>query len=245
MNELLQRFLRDPMGSVKRAVLKTIVLPIKYGRGRDYDAAGYWSDRFQEYAMAMKGVGCEGLSEKDNWDARQRALGVLEHVFRQEGVVWDGLRVLEIGCGNGFYADYFQKAGVRDYTGVDITDALFAALREKFPSCRFVRQDITAGGVDGRHDLVLMMDVIQHIVDKEKLLSALRHVRDALNDGGIFVVAPLTAASRRHLFHVHRWSLEEMNAVFGPDYAKRIVSFRPGEDLVVIRQERRQGSVNL
>lgn len=237
MNELLQRFLRDPIGSVKRIILKTIVLPIKYGRGRDYDAANYWSGRFHEHAMAMKGVGCEGLSEKDNQEARQQALGVLEHVFRQEGFALGGSRVLEIGCGNGFYTGYFQKAGVRDYTGVDITDALFPALREKFPSCRFVRQDITAGGVNGRYDLVLMMDVIQHIVDKEKLLSALRHIRDALNGGGIFVVAPLTAVSRRHLFHVHCWSLEEINAVFGADYARKSIPFRKGEDLAVVRRQ--------
>lgn len=235
MSESFLKFLKDPVGLIKRIFLKIVLLPLKYGKGGDYNAADYWRDRFQKYDMTMKGVGCEGLTEKDNWAARQHALRILRDVCRRENVRFPELRVLEIGCGNGFYTEYLRSSGVVHYTGIDITDALFAQLKKKFLDYQFVRQDITAGPINERYNLVLMMDVIQHIVQKEKLLSALRNIRDSLEAGGLFIVAPLTAVSRRHLFHVHCWSPGEINVVFGTDYVKKIIPFREGEDLVVIR----------
>lgn len=237
MSELFPKLFKDPVGLIKRVFLKTVLLPLQYGKGKDYNAADYWRDRFRKYNMAMKGVGCEGLTEQDNWQARQQALRILQGTCRQEGVRFAQVRALEIGCGNGFYTDYLKSEGVTQYTGIDITDALFVQLKGRFPEYRFVRQDITAGLINGKYDFILMMDVIQHVVDKEKLLGALRNICNALDVGGIFIVAPLTAVSRKHLFHVHCWSLEEMNVVFGSDYVKKIIPFRQKENLAVIRRQ--------
>lgn len=235
MSDFLLRLLKDPWGSAKRAFLKIFVLPIKYGRGQDYNAAGYWKDRFQRYSTAMKGVGCEGLSEEDNLRAREQAIKIFDAVCRAQNIRFDQINILEIGCGNGFYTNYLRQNGARSYTGVDITDVLFGQLRAKFPGYNFVRKDVTADSLEGQFDLIVMMDVIQHVVNREKLLFALGHIRGCLRSNGIFIVAPITASSKRHLFHVHRWSVNELDLVFQAGYSRQIVPFRVGEDLVVVR----------
>ena len=246
MSDFLLRLLKDPCGSVKRALLKIFILPIKYGRGQDYNAVGYWKDRFQKYSTAMKGVGCEGLSEEDNLRAREQAIKIFDAACRTQNIRFDQINILEIGCGNGFYTDYLRQNGARNYTGIDITDVLFGPLRAKFPAYNFVRKDVTADSLEGQYDFIVMMDVIQHVVNREKLLSALDNIKGCLCPNGVFIVAPLTAASKRHLFHVHRWSVNELDLVFRGNYSRQIIPFRVGEDLVVIHNNKAgSGTFNL
>lgn len=238
MTEFLIRLLKDPFGFIKRVILKTIIFPIKYGKKSGYDAENYWGNRFRNHRMSLKAVGCEGLSEEDNLHARERAIAVFDTVCRDQNIQFGTINILEIGCGNGFYTDYLRGKGARNYTGVDITDMLFGQLREKFPGYNFRRKDVTAGRIEEHYDFVVMMDVIQHIVNRQKLLSALENIRNCLRPNGIFIVAPLAGSSKRHLFHVHRWAVKELDGVFREGYSKQIVPFRDGEDLAVIRSNK-------
>lgn len=238
MTEFLMRLLKDPLGFIKRVIFKTIIFPVKYGKESGYDAENYWGDRFRNHRMSLKAVGCEGLSEEDNLRARERAIAVFDTVCRDQNIQFGTVNILEIGCGNGFYTNYFRKNGARNYTGIDITDVLFTQLQAKFPGYHFLQRDVTAGRIEGQHDLVVMMDVIQHIVNRQKLLSALENVRGCLRPNGIFIVAPLAVSSKRHLFHVHRWSVNELSGVFREDYSKKIIPFREGEELAVIRSNK-------
>ncbi len=237
MSNFLSQLFISPLEFFKKVFLKTIFLPLKYGKGQDYKAEDYWRDRFQKYNISIKGVGCEGLSEEENWKARQKVLKTLGDVCSQENIQFSKLRVLEVGCGSGFYATYLKSKGVIDFTGIDITNALFEQLKIKFPDYQFLQQDITTNAVSGQYDFVLMMDVIQHIVQEEKLLSALNHIRNCLKPGGLFIVAPLTKVSRRYLFHVHSWSMERINMAFGPDYVKKFIPFRKGDSLAIIKKQ--------
>jgi SAM-dependent methyltransferase len=210
MNQLGWKLLRDPLGTMVRGIQKTLIAPRRYGRDRGYDARMYWQDRFSRHGESLRGPGDEGLSEAENRRMYAEAGRVFLDVCATEGVDLKAARVLEVGCGTGFYTALLHNAGVMSYVGVDITDVCFPSLQERFQGYKFAMRDITTNGVEGTFDLVVMIDVIEHIVEVEELAAAMRHVRRALAHDGVLILGPVYAASERHLFYVRFWSLDDM-----------------------------------
>lgn len=210
MSELFLKFRRDPAGFLLRAFYKTLLAPLKYRTKSGYDAAQYWRDRLTTYGTSLKGVGDEGLSEQENREMYESAAKSFLSLCEQEGINFATAQVLEIGCGNGFYTRLLQEQGVNRYLGVDITDTLFPSLMTRFPSFQFIRRDITTEPIVGKFDLILMIDVIEHIVNEGKLDFAMSNVQSCLAENGRFVVAPVTDQGRRSLFYVRFWSVEDI-----------------------------------
>jgi SAM-dependent methyltransferase len=212
MQEILRKLRRDPIRAPLRGLYKTLVASRKYRSGESYDARAYWGDRFERYGQSLRGPGDEALSHEENEAEYAEAARVLVGLCRDQGVDFESASVLDIGCGTGFYAGILQELGVRKYIGVDITDVLFPELRERFPGFEFLRQDVTEEQLDGEFDLILMIDVIEHIVDESKLTAALANVEQALAPAGVFVLAPVAKAGRRRFFYVRLWTLEEVRS---------------------------------
>lgn len=223
---MLGRRTRNPLGFLKRVIEKAILGPRRYGRGDDYDAAAYWRDRFDKYGQSLRGAGHEGLSEDVNRDMYEEAAKVFADLCRKESLDYSSARVLDIGCGNGFYAGLLSGLGVREYSGLDITDVLFPALRERFPEFVFEKKDITCDDLDGNFDLILMIDVVEHIVTEPKLSRAMANVKRVLAPGGLFVISGLRETGRRKLFYVRSWSLEEIAKEFPGYHIGEAVAFR-------------------
>ena len=140
---------------------------------------------------------------------------------QQEKIDFTTVRVLEIGCGNGFYAQLLQDQGVKNYLGVDITDIFFSDFVERFPGFQFIRRDITADSITGKFDLILMIDVIEHIVGEEKLSIALNNIKTVIDDNGLFLLAPILEKGRCSLFNVRFWTTS--------DIKRRLLGFQFGE----------------
>ena len=210
MHDALRRLLRDPLGTAARAWHKLVIAPRRYAIGDDYDAARYWEERFRRHGPSLASVGDEGMSEAEIRAAYASQAGEIFGMLERAGVGIAGSRLLEIGCGNGYYAEQLRARGLAQYQGLDITDAFFPLLREKFPGFRYVRGDITADKIEGEFDVVLMVDVIEHIVTEDKLRSALANVGAMTARGGVLVLAPVAPRGRRSLFYVRFWSQDEV-----------------------------------
>jgi len=234
--KFLTKLLHDPVGTFKRLVSKQFVEPRKYRVQDDYDAARYWDDRFARYGASLQAVGDEGLSADRNAYEYAHAAKIFKNVLRQ---VWQGdrtqSRVLEIGPGLGFYTSLLADLGVRHYVGVDITDRFFPVLVEQYPNFKFVRGDVTQHPIPGDFDLVIMIDVIEHIVTDEKFKRALHFLDTILVPGGLLVVAPIMSVSKRHLFHVRFWSKEELQSHLPNFQTVHEAAFREGA-LMVLRK---------
>lgn len=103
-----------------------------------------------------------------NWKA-ERVLALVE-----EG----GLRpadVCEVGCGvGGIVAEVAERLGVPG-SGYDISPGAIERARELHPEIAF-----TVGSLpDRRHDLVLVMDVVEHVEDPYGFVAALRGIAQA------------------------------------------------------------------
>lgn len=223
---MLLKLKNDPVGFVLRACYKLLIAPLKYRSGRGYDAQRYWQDRFERYGFSLQGVGDEGLSEAENEKMYEEAGRVFLDLCRSQGIDFPAARVLEIGCGSGFYTRLLAGQGVSRYVGVDITDVFFPELRRRHPDAEFLRMDVTTDSISGEFDLIVMIDVIEHITETDKLHAAFEQVRGALAPGGIFVLAPVSERGRRSLFYVRFWGEDDVRLYFADYQIEASVPFR-------------------
>ena len=221
--------LRDPLGLARRLVFKLMTGPRRYRSQGGYDAAAYWGDRFRNYGRSLRGAGDEGLSEAQNQHQYEEAATVFLGACRSAGVDFPSARVLEIGCGTGFYTRLMVEQGVRDYTGLDITDALFDEFRRELPQYRFVQQDVTEAAIEGTFDLILMIDVVEHIVEEPRLAFLLRSVRAVLAEGGVFIISgPLRERGSKRFFYLRFWTRDDVERHFLDFHAAPAVASRGG-----------------
>ncbi len=96
-----------------------------------------------------------------------------------------GTSVLEIGCGEGGNLLPFAEAGAV-VKGIDIASCRIEQARRFFSEeqaeCSFICCDIFGHQSTDKYDIIICHDVLEHLGDKERLLSL---VRSSLKDGGI------------------------------------------------------------
>jgi SAM-dependent methyltransferase len=102
--------------------------------------------------------------------AMKRGEPRLDFKVAAEAVAATGLanpRLLEVGCGSGYYSDVFATLladGVR-YTGIDYSDAMIARARARSPSIAFEVADATRlSYADGAFDIVFNGVSLMHII---------------------------------------------------------------------------------
>ena len=215
---LLSLIKAGPLDLLRRAAYKTFIGPLIYGRKERYDARRYWTDRYRKYGMGMKSAGYEGVTDAENLAMKRAVSADLLAAIADAGLDARTARILDLGCGTGFYAQVFRAAGATRYTAADIVDVLFPKLRESFPGSDFLKVDVCNEPIPGSYDFIFMFDVIQSIVTRERLAAAMSNVKNALVPGGTFLVAPLFDASRGVHYYSHQWSKAEVLAHF-PGYS--------------------------
>ena len=96
----------------------------------------------------------------------------------------NGERVLDLGCGYGWYTDFFARNGA-DAVGVDGSEKLIAIARERYPNSEFSIADIEKPlpFSDGGFDIVFSNQVLMDIEDADFVISESERV---LKHGGVF-----------------------------------------------------------
>jgi 2-polyprenyl-3-methyl-5-hydroxy-6-metoxy-1,4-benzoquinol methylase len=81
-------------------------------------------------------------------------------------------RVLDVGCGNGSLAWPLAALGC-NVVGADIDSASieYCRARNRFASACFVLTDGTLREIDGRFDLIVCSEVLEHLEDPDALIS--------------------------------------------------------------------------
>lgn len=226
----ISKILADPVNAVTRAWRKLLVEPRRYAADdQGYDARRYWSDRLGRYGNSLRGPGDEGLSDARNRAEYDAAAGQFQALCSQLPIDFAGAATLEIGPGTGFYTELLAQRGVTRYAGVDIAGANLSILQARFPTYTFVQGDAAARIVNAQFDLVVIIDVIEHIITFERLKSVFLALDQSLRPGGMLLLAPVMPVSKKHLFYVHFWSEADVRACT-PGYRWQArTSFREGE----------------
>ena len=124
---------------------------------------------------------------------------------------FDGERVLDLGCGYGYYTDYFDQIGARA-VGVDGAEAMVQIARKRYPNGDYRVADITGRlpFESASFDLVFCNQVL---MDIESIEGAFRECHRVLKDGGILFYAVVHPA-----FYDAEWLVDDR----GYHYAKAV-----------------------
>jgi 2-polyprenyl-6-hydroxyphenyl methylase/3-demethylubiquinone-9 3-methyltransferase len=108
-------------------------------------------------------------------------------VFAAAGNLKAGVRVLDVGCGNGHTANQFQSSGC-DVTGIDLSETGIAQGRKAYPTVRFevlpADENILRCLNCAPFDIVVSTEVVEHLYDPR---SFARGCFAALKPGGTFI----------------------------------------------------------
>ena len=101
-----------------------------------------------------------------------------------------GANGLDIGCGNGYFTRALTRAGYT-VTGIDISpqmlDTAQALAHKEGVRAEFLLGDITKLKVNSKKDFCIAINDCINYVPKNKLKSALAHVKGCLKKGGLFI----------------------------------------------------------
>jgi SAM-dependent methyltransferase len=150
--------------------------------------------------------------------AMKRGEARLDLKVAAEAVTATGLtnpRLLEVGCGSGYYSDVFAMllaGGVR-YTGIDYSSAMIAHARARSPSTAFEVADATRlPYADRTFDIVFNGVSLMHIIDYE---AALREAARVAAGYCIFHSVPVFHHHRTTFLQKYAYGAPVVEVVFG------------------------------
>lgn len=137
----------------------------------------------------LVGKGYDEIGERfDEW--RERIAGDPRERWLEEltSRLWEGARVLELGCGSGL-AETRRLALHFRVTGVDVSVAQVRRARQNVPAARFVHADFTSLELpSGSFEAVASFYAFNH-VPRELLPTVFERVHGWLRPGGLFLVS--------------------------------------------------------
>lgn len=108
-------------------------------------------------------------------------------------------RVLDLGCGNGRYFDWFKEKEV-DYIGADNSEKLIQEAREKNPNAKFIYADaLELPFVENSFDKVYSIAVLHHIPSKELRMKFLEQIKKVLKPEGILILTAWKIHQRKEI----------------------------------------------
>jgi 2-polyprenyl-3-methyl-5-hydroxy-6-metoxy-1,4-benzoquinol methylase len=170
-----------------------------------YNPKEYWSKRLEEN-FSLSGVGFTSFGRNYNkWLYKMRKK-VLERAILKYQIDFPKIRILDIGCGTGFYVDMWQKKGVRYLTGIDITAISIREVVAKYPTFNFYEADITSPTLiqdlnlrEKSFDLITAFDVLFHIVDDDKFGQAIKNIGMLCSEDGLIFVTDIFPHKRPYV----------------------------------------------
>jgi 2-polyprenyl-3-methyl-5-hydroxy-6-metoxy-1,4-benzoquinol methylase len=95
------------------------------------------------------------------------------------------LRMLDAGCGDGFWLHRLSSLGDLDLTGVDYNPLRVERARAAAPAATVVCSSLDTFAPTEQFDVLLLSQVIEHVHDDVALL---RHVARLLSPGGVLIL---------------------------------------------------------
>jgi len=96
-----------------------------------------------------------------------------------------GARILDAGCGSGYFCDYYARRGYR-VDGFDFNADLIRIAKKRYPDLFLEQLNVyDCGRLEGPYDLVVCAGVIQNVTEPERALAAMASVQRA---GGLLSI---------------------------------------------------------
>jgi 2-polyprenyl-3-methyl-5-hydroxy-6-metoxy-1,4-benzoquinol methylase len=129
----------------------------------------------------------------NRWNAECRETEVQDISVRQAEVIlgWleqsgrRDLKILEVGCGAGWFCPQLAKYG--RVTGTDLSDDVLARAKQRFPEVDYIAGDFMEVDFGSpTFDVVVTLEVLSHVADQEAFV---RKMKSHLRPGGSLMMA--------------------------------------------------------
>ena len=164
----------------------------------------YWEKRLVK-DFTLGGTGHIGLGERFNrWVYKSKAATV-DRVVKALNIDLRGKKVLDVGCGTGFWVDYWIGRGAGAVTGIDIAETSIRELSRRYPFHTFVVSDLQKEWrIEEKYEIISAFAVLQHIVDEEGFNTAIANIGGSLaQDGYLFISDGFTKNASSPEWHVY------------------------------------------
>jgi 2-polyprenyl-3-methyl-5-hydroxy-6-metoxy-1,4-benzoquinol methylase len=157
---------------------------------KEYIPEKYWEELLSK-DFSLSGVGYQGLGKNYNkwlYRARKRIMGWF---LRKYPLNIKDINILDIGCGTGFYVEFWEKKGAIQLTGMDLTRKSVTELSKKYDLYKFFRGNIGDNELklNEKFDLITAFDVLFHIVDEERFDNAIRNIGNMARPEAIILIS--------------------------------------------------------
>jgi tRNA (uracil-5-)-methyltransferase TRM9 len=119
-------------------------------------------------------------------------------IIKLAGIVKNGDRVLDVGCGNGRLLGAWKDKNV-DYLGVDASREFSKIAGQHYPERKFVVGDILRLGeiAEVDFDYVFCIAVLHHLPGRELRVAALKQLRNKIKSDGRIILSVWNLWSRK------------------------------------------------
>ena len=113
------------------------------------------------------------------------------------------LKILDVGCGGGIICEPLARLGAK-VTGIDfapnnINAAKIHSKKNKL-KINYIHKDVEKSKLDGKFDLILMFEVLEHLDDWKKTI---KKIKKNLNKNGIVIISTINRNSLSKLFAIN------------------------------------------
>jgi len=156
----------------------------RWGDGIDRTGDGSSRARYNASAMDLR-EGCATAGPRHPWEV-SRACFFRDRLVAR-GILGSGTRVLDVGAGDGYLASVLLPS-LRPAGTVLCYDAHYGSdILARLRSAAAPEMTFTNQRPDRAFDLVLLLDVLEHVEDDQDLLAGV--VRDLVRPGGVLVAS--------------------------------------------------------
>jgi 2-polyprenyl-3-methyl-5-hydroxy-6-metoxy-1,4-benzoquinol methylase len=165
--------------------------------------------------MTTENPAAEVIPERFSPEDMSGQLLEAEHLarYRWASTLARGKRVLDAGCGTAYGSAMLGRGGAESVIGVDIAESVLQSVRPEMPeNVELIVGDLSDLDLeDGRFDLIVCFEVIEHFHDPQPVLDNLARV--LASDGVLLVSSPNRGVyPEGNPFHFHEFKPDELEA---------------------------------
>lgn len=175
----------------------------------------FWTERYRTFSLSESGWLGAGESRNHRLYAC-KAAALTRALERLAYRPKETRRVLDAGCGQGFFAEYYRRRFPGwTYVGVDLAPTVVAHLELRQPGCVFAVGDIsTWRAADGApFDIIQSFEVLHLFLNDELVATTIANLAGQLTgDGALLVTAVLPtreAQPNPYIRHMTRRRFDE------------------------------------
>lgn len=171
------------------------------------------SDQFDVYKNYTTTAMLTGLDERKltHWSIGYFTANIAPHLPEDKGV-----EIMEIGCGYGRNIKALQELGYSNSRGIDISEEQITYATNKLGLTNVEVMDAAVAlSGDERYDVILLLDVLEHL-ELAYSVQLIRLIFRALKPGGVFVVqvpnaiSPLSPNRHWDITHLRAYTTHSM-----------------------------------